>query len=300
MKSVRAILAVLCVLAFSSSAFAGWDTYVSSSGSDANTATGCLRPAPCATFSGAFGATVQNGVIHVLDSGAYGTLTITHGVTLDGGNLATTLGSGGNLIFLGTHISINAGTATVTIQNLTISGSGIAPTAIGVTAVGGLHVQNCTFNGFTTSAINFGAASGQLEMTNVTIGDIPSGNGVYVGNGRAALDNVHINHTQTAVLAAGSSTVSIRRSTANGNGTAFVAAYGPTAELHVDDCMMTNNQWGIVVSGGARAYVSRSTLSNNFITALFNDGASTLVSFGNNQFASNASDGAFTATATMK
>jgi hypothetical protein len=101
-------------------------------------------------------------------------------------------------------------------------------------------------------------------------------------------------------LASGSSTVSIRRSTANGNGSGFVAAYGPTAELHVDDCMLTNNQWGIVVASGARAYISRSTLSNNFITALFNDGSSTLVSFGNNQFASNASDGAFTATATVK
>jgi len=300
MKSVRATLAVLCVLVFASSAFAGWDTYVSSTGSDANAATGCLRNNPCATFSAAFGAASGNGVIHVVDSGAYGTLTITHGITIDGGNAGSTLSGSGNTIFLSAQFSINAGSAIVTIENLTMSGTNIAPTAISVSAVGGLHVQNCTFSGYTSSAINFQASSGQLELTNVTISDIPSGNGVFVGNARAALDNVHINHTQTAVLASGSSTVSIRRSTANGNGSGFVAAYGPTAELHVDDCMLTNNQWGIVVASGARAYISRSTLSNNFITALFNDGSSTLVSFGNNQFASNASDGAFTATATVK
>jgi len=299
MKRVRAALALVC-LGFSSSAFAGWDTYVSSTGSDANAPTGCTRVLPCATFSGTFGATVANGVIHVIDQGAYGTLTITHGVTLDGGNIGSAIGGSGSTIFLASQIVVNAPSAIVTIENLTLSGSNIAPNGIAVTNVGGLHVQNCTFSGFTTAAINFQSASGQLEMTNVSISDIPSGNGVIVVNARAALDSVRIHHTQTAVLASGSSTVSIRRSTVNGNGSGFVAAYGPTAELHVDDCMMTNNQWAVVVASGARAYLSRSTLSNNFITAMFNDGMSSLISYGDNHFASNASDGTFTSTLTTK
>src|SRR6478672_12043871 len=99
MKNVRAALVVVCLVGFASPARAGWDTYVSSTGSDANAATGCLRNNPCATFSAAFGAASGNGVIHVVDSGAYGTLTITHGITIDGGNAGSTLSGSGNTIF---------------------------------------------------------------------------------------------------------------------------------------------------------------------------------------------------------
>jgi len=298
-----AVTFVACFLISSSSAFAGWDTYVSSTGSDVNT---CSRSAPCATLAGAFGATFANGVIHVIDSGAYGILTITHGITIDGGNVAATLSSGGNQIFFAPQFTVSAGASDIVIiMNFTMSGSnrysfGGSQSAIAVTSVGGLHVQHCTFVGYVSAAIDFRATGADLELTDVTISDIPSGTGVYVANARGSLDNVRIHHTQTAVLAAGSSTVSIRRSTVNGNGSGFVAAFGPTAEIHVDDCMMTNNQWAIVVSGGAQAYLSRSSLFNNFITAMFNDGASSLVSYGSNQFASNASDGAFTSTVPVK
>ena len=301
MKSLRAILAVVCLLGSTSLVF-GADTYVSSTGSNANTVSFCQRSTPCATFSAAFSVTDFGGVIHVLDAGAFGILTITHGVTLDGGNLGTTLNSGGAGESSAPQITIAAGsTDIVTIQNLTIStGGSFASAAIAVTRVGGLHVQNCTFSGYRNAAIDFRATGAQLEMTNVTITDIQGGVGVYVANARGVLDGVHIHHTQTAVLAAGSSTVSIRRSTVNGNGSGFVAAYGPTAEIHVDDCVMTNNQWAVVVASGARAYVSRSSLFNNFITAMFNDDGSSLISYGNNQFAGNANDGTFTSTVSVK
>jgi len=298
-RALAALIACLVLPATSAFAQQAFDTYVASTGADANS---CLRTSPCATFTRAFAQTIGNGVIHVVDSGTYGRLTITHGITIDGGNVGTTLFAGG----LGLNVSpatflVNAGASdVVTIQNFTISGSGSTTVAIGVTAGGALHVQNCVFNGYANAAIDFRASNGVLDMKNVTITDVPSGTGVYVSNARAMLDDVGIHHTQTAVLAAGSATVTIRKSTANGNGTGFAAAYGPTAELHVDDCVMTNNQWAVVVSGGARGYVGRSTLNNNTITALFNDGSSFLVSFGNNQFSSNASDGAFTSTAAVK
>ena len=70
--------------------------------------------------------------------------------------------------------------------------------------------------------------------------------------------------------------------------------------LNVDDCMMTNNQWAVVVSQGAKAYVGRSSFFNNGITALFNDGMSFAISYGTNQFAGNASDGAFTSGMALK
>jgi hypothetical protein len=290
---------VVCLVLSAPQAFAQWDTYVSSTGSDLNN---CVSSAPCATFQKAFNQMASDGVIHVIDSGAYGYVLITHSVTIDGRGLATTLNtSGGGIIINRPQFSVSAGANdVVSIQNITMSGEGQAPTAIGFTTGSALHVENCSFTGFTGTAINFQATEGVLVMNHVNIYDMQTGTGVYVNNARASLNDVSLTRLQTGVLSAGSSTVTVRRSTANGNAQAFAAAYGPTAELHVDECLMTNNQWGVVVSNGARAYVGRSTLNNNFISALFNDGASILTSYGNNQFASNASDGLFTSTITLK
>jgi len=300
MKRLFTALAIVACLVFrSTSAFAGIDSWVSSTGSDASSL--CLRSAPCATFTKAFSQTSTGSVIHVLDSGAYGTLTITKSVTIDGGGIGTTLGSDGDSISNIPQFVINAGSAdVVTLQNFTMSGGHFSSDAISVSNVGALHVQNCVFVAFATAAVSFQAANGLLDMKNVTIMDMPTGTGVYVANARASLDDVSLNHLQTGVLAAGSSTVSIRHSTANGNGTAFAAAFGPTAQLNVDDCMMTNNQWAVVVSQGAKAYVGRSSFFNNGITALFNDGMSFAISYGTNQFAGNASDGTFTAGMALK
>ena len=63
---------------------------------------------------------------------------------------------------------------------------------------------------------------------------------------------------------------------------------------------MTNDQRAVVVSQCAKAYLSRSSLLNNVISALFNDGSSFIYSYGTNQFASNAANGAFTAGILMK
>src|SRR5215467_6542018 len=97
MKRLRAIL-VVCLVGFPSSVFA-FDAYVASFGSDTN---GCTRSSPCATFAGAFSVLLarslifrlpDGGTIHVIDAGAYGRLTITRSVTLDGGGFGTTLSS---------------------------------------------------------------------------------------------------------------------------------------------------------------------------------------------------------------
>jgi len=301
MKSiVVSLLVALFVAVTSVCSYAGFDVYVASTGADTG---GCQRSVPCATFAYAFSQVQVNGVIHVIDHGGYGVVSITHGVTIDGGGLASNLHH--DAFPLASVFSIAAGTAdVVTIENFTISGNyavgAFEPSAIAVTSVGALHVEHCTFVGFVNTAIDFRATGALLDMKDVTITDIPTGNGVYVANARASLEHVNISRTQTALLAAGSSAVSISHSAANGNGSGFVAAYGPTAEIHVDDCTMTNNQWAVVVSNGARATVSRSSLFNNFITAMFNDGASFLISYGDNRFAGNATDGAFTSTLTVK
>src|SRR5438445_9331108 len=78
-------------------------TWVSGVGDDANP---CSRTAPCKTFAGAISKTAASGEIDVLDPGGFGALTITKGITLDGGG-----GQVASVLVAGTNgIVINAGT----------------------------------------------------------------------------------------------------------------------------------------------------------------------------------------------
>src|SRR6266851_4386999 len=68
-------------------------TWVSGVGDDVNP---CSRTAPCKTFAGAITKTAPGGEISVMDSGAFGTVTINQAVTINGdGNFAGILVSGG-------------------------------------------------------------------------------------------------------------------------------------------------------------------------------------------------------------
>jgi hypothetical protein len=84
------------------------------------------------------------------------------------------------------------------------------------------------------------------------------------------------------------------------NTTGVAAAYSPAARVYVDDCVFTTNQWAIVVSQGARAYLGRSSLFSSTLSALYNDGSSYIFSYGTNQFGGNMADGAFSSTLTLK
>ena len=97
-------------------------TWVSGVGDDANP---CSRTAPCKTFAGAISKTAAGGEIDALDPAGYGAVTITKGITIDGGGgqVASVLVSGTN------GIVVQAGPSdTVILRNLRINGIGTAST----------------------------------------------------------------------------------------------------------------------------------------------------------------------------
>src|SRR5437016_8602977 len=55
-------------------------TWVSGVGDDVNP---CSRTAPCKTFAGAISKTAMGGEINALDSGGFGSVTITKSITID-------------------------------------------------------------------------------------------------------------------------------------------------------------------------------------------------------------------------
>src|SRR3712207_4335153 len=57
-------------------------TFVSTTGSDANTASLCSAANPCRSFGAALGVTNTNGEIIALTSGGYGPVTVNKGVQI--------------------------------------------------------------------------------------------------------------------------------------------------------------------------------------------------------------------------
>src|SRR5882762_1005645 len=93
-------LTLLAICLWSSAAHAqATRTWVSGVGDDANP---CSRTAPCKTFAGAISKTAAGGEIDALDPGGYGTVTITKGITIDGGGgqVASVLAAGVNGIIV--------------------------------------------------------------------------------------------------------------------------------------------------------------------------------------------------------
>src|SRR5271154_3192967 len=76
-------------------------TFVSAAGSDSNNCANVLTP--CRHLATAFAATAQDGEIYVLDPANYGSLTITHGVSIEGHGWASIAPTSGNAA-----ITINA------------------------------------------------------------------------------------------------------------------------------------------------------------------------------------------------
>src|ERR1700682_1004627 len=122
--------------------------FVSSSGNDANTASGCGLAAPCRSFASAQTVVSDGGEIVALDAAGYGPITITKNVTLTAnpGFYAGIAAPSGNAVTIATA-GIN-----VTLRGLNINGVGGAN---GVVMTNGarLSIENCLISNFTSEGI---------------------------------------------------------------------------------------------------------------------------------------------------
>ena len=96
-------VASLCIVAALPAYAQATRTWVSGVGNDADP---CSRTAPCKTFAGAISKTAPGGEMGALDHSGFGAVTITNGITIDGGGqVASILVSGTN----GIGVVVNAG-----------------------------------------------------------------------------------------------------------------------------------------------------------------------------------------------
>jgi hypothetical protein len=165
-------------------------TWVSGVGDDANP---CSRTAPCKTFAGAISKTAACGEIDALDPAGYGAVTITKGITIDGGgNLASVLVSGTNGIVV--SIAATDGCSqTVILRNLSINGIGTGINGIRLVGsiVTNLHVEHVSIQRFTTRGIDVSPtiAGDQVFLRDV---DIRNTGGDSVGVSPGATDTTKV------------------------------------------------------------------------------------------------------------
>lgn len=144
-----AALAAAAIVAFTSfsapAAAQATRTWVSGVGDDVNP---CSRTAPCKTFAGAISKTAAAGEINCLDSGGFGTVTITKSMSIIcEGVIGGVLGAGTN------GIVVNAGdTDKVLLRGLDIHGGGSGLDGVRVVKARSVVIMNSLIQAFSTPA----------------------------------------------------------------------------------------------------------------------------------------------------
>jgi hypothetical protein len=263
---------------------------VSGLGNDGNP---CSRTAPCRTFPQAISQTNGGGEIYVLDSAGYAAFTITKPVSI----VAPPGVTAGISVFPGEDgVTINAGASdTVILRGLTINNQGsIGGSGIVFNTGGTLHVENCVVNGF----INTGASSGInfLAGANLEVKDSifrGNRNGIVVhpasGTAQAVIEQVRLENGGVGLFVLEGSTVTVRNSLASGSiggGFAAAASFAASAELDIENCVASNNGFGIgassLATGVATVRVSNSTVTHNGIGLNNQSAPAVILSRGNN------------------
>jgi hypothetical protein len=286
-KLVVGVLAVLAVLVFATTpAHAqATRTWVSGVGDDANP---CSRTAPCKTFAGAISKTAPGGEICVLDPGGFGAVTITKPISIrnDGVGTAGVLVSGTN----GIIVSVPNATDNVIIRGLDFEGLGTGLSGLTVITGGNVFIEDCTFNAFTVSGINFTptVAGSMLHVSNTYVRNngnfgLNTGQGILISPSAAAqvdLNRVYVDRNVAGVKVTGGSVQvfeSVAASNVNGG---FAGASGPSI-LSVERSVSTHNGSGVVCNTGAVVRLGNNSITDNTAALA---GTSTCSSYKNNDF----------------
>jgi hypothetical protein len=274
-------------------------TFVSSSGNDVNA---CTIAAPCRTLQAAFNVTAAGGEIQVLDATGYGTLNITHSISIEGHGWASMNGSPGD-----DGITINAAQGDIVVlRGLILEGYGRGGSGIVFNTGATLDVSDCIIRGFRNGALSVTATTpAKLFVTNTHI--FNNGAGIALAPFAVVPVNVALRHVSiegnassavefdaNSQSAAINLTVIDSELSRNGSG---VFDSHIASSVIVQNSTMADNANGVVVNAGSGAVVrvSRSTITGNQ-NGFFTLNGGQISSYGDNNLLHNGVDGAPTAT----
>jgi hypothetical protein len=280
--------------------------WVAYNGSDANA---CTQAFPCLTFQGAI---TKGGVsqINCLTSGNYGPVTITASITIDCGT--------GNVGIIDATLGVSAVTinasaaATIVLRHLGMNGLHAIGSNHGIVTQafpsGTLDVEDCTIQGYSNG---FGivflptAGRGLLQVSNTQIVDNSGAITVQPANGQIAsvtLSRVAmVANSNFGLVLAGEGVVAgtMRDSIAGENAYGVYAGSTQAFFTIEESSIIANTTAGIhAQTAGVVVNVGASTIGANAVGVQATAGS--IISFGNNQFSANASDGNFSGTKAVK
>jgi hypothetical protein len=225
-------------------------------------------------MAAAFAATAANGEIYVLDPANYGSLTITHGVSIEGHGWASIAP-----VVNSAAITINANPGDkINIIGVVLDGTALAnTTGIVFNSSGSLTVQDSVIRNFTSDGIQFGPnSSSQIFVSNTLLSDngddginiVPTGSGTTSG----VLDHVKMINNGSIGLEAStaSQTINVTVSdSVSANNTSFGilagSSSGAPVNIMVRNSVIANNNDNALETTGAvgTVVVTRSTITRN-------------------------------------
>jgi hypothetical protein len=281
------VLVALGTLLLAGSAFAqATRTWVSGVGDDANP---CSRTAPCKTFAGAISKTAVCGEIDALDPGGFGTVTITKGITIDGGGVLASVLNAGSVNGIVVSISTSAATCqqTVILRNLSINGAGSGLNGIRLigSTVTFLHVEHVSIQRQTARGIDVapGVAGFVLFARDVDIrntgGDAIGASPTTNATTKVSLHDVRLRQSAATGFHCVNDTVgTVENSQLEGNNTGAANDVASCHMNYIDTVISNNSSNGLQVGGGVTVNIDHLSSFRNG-TGVLNFG--TVNSFGN-------------------
>src|SRR5713101_182550 len=247
-------------------------TWVSGVGDDANP---CSRTAPCKTFAGAISKTAVGGEIDALDPGGFGAVTITNGITIDGGGgqVASVLVAGTNGIIVAAQPN-----DVVILRNIRINGLLGGPSTAGLNGIRwisgkALFVQSCHIFGFSNNGIDIAKSDGGnayvVDTNVVNNGQRGISNSNSTSTVNVFIDRSRFEGNQFGIWSGDFSKITTANSDASGGTYGFITQSGSgTSENNISNTSADNDTAaGIASGGGATASTVRI-----IGVSLFNDG----------------------------
>jgi hypothetical protein len=304
------ITAFICLLpAASAQATGAARTFLSAAGNDANNCTNVATP--CRHLATAFAATAADGEIYVLDPANYGSLTITHAVSIEGHGWASIAPvSGGNAI----TINANPGDA-INIIGVVLDGTALASTngivfnSGGILTVADSVVRNFHSSGSgetTGNAILLAPTSGTVNfaITNTIVANSQIGI-LYSPPSGSPAANIVIDH----VTATGNSFIEININLLNATGGSAVAAISNSTvsngghgidldnntlplTMSIDNVNVVGSLGnGIIAFGTSKVLLGRSVITGSFFSGISNQTSpNTFFTYKDNRINENGTD----------
>ena len=298
-------------------------TFVASTGTDANI---CSVVAPCRGFARALTQTDAGGEIIVLDSAGYGAVTIDKAVSI----IAPAGVYAGITAASGDGIVVNVPGGDVVLRGLDINGTGTSlGSGILHQAAASLLVDHCTVSGFANDNAPAGVITGPTGIR-ILAGPVTIANSVVRNNGRGGIsvygtDGANILHVtivnsrmekngsqegsarDAGLAVVAGALVTVKDSAAAGNFRGFMACGAGAPELgamlSIENSLADRNGVGVHVGvnlGTCSVRVSNSTITDNSLFGIEQQGGSLVTSLGNNFVSANAAAETFGATTAPK